>query len=61
MDRRDGAHNQQVDRFPEVKRKELWLTGSLTPLARRSLEKLGWQIYADREKQLGAVLNPESL
>ena len=56
MARMINAIDQKVERFPEVKRKELSLTGTLTPLARRSLEKLGWQVYDNRENQLSTAL-----
>lgn len=36
-----------------VSGKELWVTGSLTPLARQNIQKAGWKVFDQTEKQLG--------
>ncbi len=43
--------NQQIDKLPGVKGTELRLTGSLTPMARKSLKEMGWTVY-DKQQTL---------
>ena len=47
----DGA-NQLVNKMPEVKGKELWLTGTLSRRARIELENRGWVVKDRTETQL---------
>jgi hypothetical protein len=37
--------NRVVGHMPGIKEKQLWLAGSLSPMARRELEKRGWKIW----------------
>jgi hypothetical protein len=46
------AGNQLVNELPGVKEKQLWLTGSLSPRARKEIERRGWQIHDRAEVQL---------
>jgi hypothetical protein len=47
----DGA-NQLVNKLPDVKGKQLWLTGTLTSRARMEIENRGWQVRDRAETQL---------
>jgi hypothetical protein len=47
----DGA-NQLVNKLPDVKGKQLWLTGTLTPRARVEIENRGWIVRERAETQL---------
>jgi len=44
--------NQLVNELPGVKEKQIWLTGALSPRARREIEARGWQIHDRAEVQL---------
>jgi hypothetical protein len=47
------AANQLVNsNLPGVKEKHLWLTGSLSPRARKEIESRGWQVHDRAEVQL---------
>jgi hypothetical protein len=46
------AGNQLVNELPGIKEKQIWLTGSLSPRARREIESRGWQIHDRAEAQL---------
>jgi hypothetical protein len=46
------AGNQLVNELPGVKEKQIWLTGSLSPRARKEIESRGWQIHDRAEAQL---------
>jgi hypothetical protein len=46
------AANQLVNNLPGVKERQLWLTGTLSPRARREIESRGWQIHDHAEPQL---------
>ena len=46
------AFDDFVERTPAIKDKELWLTGSLSPMTRTHLKESGWKIFEDSEKQL---------
>ena len=48
--------SQEVDTIPEVKNKQLWLTGSVSKLAHQSLQALGWTILENTTDQLSAAL-----
>jgi hypothetical protein len=47
----DGA-NQLVNKLPDVKGKQLWLTGTLSPRARMEIENRGWVVRDRTETQL---------
>ena len=47
----NGA-NQLVNKLPDVKGKQLWLTGTLTPRARMEIENRGWIVRERAETQL---------
>lgn len=47
----DGA-NRLVGQMPGIKEKQLWLGGSLSPMARRGLEKRAWKIFERSESRL---------
>ena len=44
--------NQKISTLPEINGTELRLTGQLTPMARQSLEEMGWTIYDKQQKLL---------
>jgi len=44
--------NQAVNNLPGVKERHLWLTGSLSPRARKEIASRGWQIHDHAEAQL---------
>jgi hypothetical protein len=44
--------NEFVNTLPGIKEKQLWLTGTLSPRARREIESRGWQIHDRAEAQL---------
>jgi hypothetical protein len=44
--------NQLVNNLPEVKEKQVWLTGTLSARARKEIENRGWQIHDRAETQL---------
>jgi hypothetical protein len=44
--------NQVVNNLPGVKERHLWLTGSLSPRARKEIASRGWQIHDHAEAQL---------
>ncbi|HET7008728.1 MAG TPA: hypothetical protein VFK65_24735 [Candidatus Binatia bacterium] len=46
------AGNQLVNELPGVKEKQFWLTGTLSPRARKEIESRGWQIRDRAEAQL---------
>ena len=46
------AGNQLVNQLPGVKEKQFWLTGTLSPRARREIEARGWQVHDRAEEQL---------
>ena len=46
------AGNQLVNQLPGVKEKQIWLTGTLSPRARKEIESRGWQIHDRAEAQL---------
>jgi hypothetical protein len=47
----DGA-NQLVNKLPDVRGKQLWLTGTLTSRARMEIENRGWVVRDRTETQL---------
>ncbi len=47
-----SAATRQVDAMPDVKAKHLWFTGSVSPLARKSLNRLGWKVHDNAEERL---------
>jgi hypothetical protein len=46
------AGNQLVNELPGVKEKQMWLTGTLSPRARKEIESRGWQVRDRAEAQL---------
>ncbi len=34
-----------ADKLPSIRAKHLWIDGSVSPLARKNLEQLGWQVF----------------
>jgi len=46
------AGNQLVNELPGIKEKQFWLTGTLSPRARKEIESRGWQIRDRAEAQL---------
>ena len=46
------AGNQLVNDLPGVKEKQIWLTGTLSPRARKEIQSRGWQIHDRAEAQL---------
>jgi hypothetical protein len=44
--------NQLVNELPGIKEKHLWLTGTLSPRARKEIESRGWQVRDRAEAQL---------
>jgi hypothetical protein len=44
--------NQLVNDLPGIKEKHVWLTGTLSPRARREIESRGWQVHDRAEAQL---------
>jgi hypothetical protein len=50
--------NQLVNNLPGVKERQLWLTGSLSPRARKEIESRGWQIHDRAEAQLLNWIEP---
>jgi len=44
--------NQLVNNLPGVKEKQIWLTGTLSPRARKEITSRGWQIHDRAEAQL---------
>ena len=44
--------NQMVNELPGIKEKQLWLTGTLSPRARKEIESRGWQVRDRAEAQL---------
>jgi hypothetical protein len=46
------AGNQLVNEIPGTKEKQIWLTGTLSPRARKEIESRGWQIHDRAEAQL---------
>ncbi len=46
------AIDSAANGIPGVKGKELWLAGSLSSLARKNIEALGWNIHDGKEIEL---------
>jgi hypothetical protein len=46
------AGNQLVNELPGIREKQLWLTGTLSPRARKEIESRGWQVRDRAEAQL---------
>jgi hypothetical protein len=46
------AGNQLVNELPGIKEKHIWLTGTLSPRARKEIASRGWQIHDRAEAQL---------
>ena len=46
------AGNQLVNELPGVTEKQFWLTGTLSPRARKEIESRGWQVHDRAEAQL---------
>ena len=46
------AGNQLVNELPGIKEKQIWLTGTLSPRARKEIEGRGWQVRDQAEAQL---------
>jgi hypothetical protein len=44
--------NQLVNELPGIKEKQVWLTGTLSPRARKEIESRGWQVRDQTESQL---------
>ena len=44
--------NQMVNELPGIKEKQIWLTGTLSPRARKEIESRGWQVRDRAEAQL---------
>ena len=44
--------NQLVNELPGIKEKQVWLTGTLSPRARKEIESRGWQVRDQAEAQL---------
>jgi hypothetical protein len=44
--------NQMVNELPGIKEKQVWLTGTLSPRARKEIESRGWQVHDRTEAQL---------
>jgi hypothetical protein len=44
--------NQLMSELPGIKEKQVWLTGTLSPRARKEIESRGWQIRDRAEAQL---------
>ena len=44
--------NQMVNELPGLKEKQVWLTGTLSPRARKEIESRGWQVRDRAEAQL---------
>jgi hypothetical protein len=47
-----NAGNQLVSELPGIREKQLWLTGTLSPRARKEIESRGWQVRDRAEAQL---------
>jgi hypothetical protein len=47
-----NAGNQLVNELPGIREKQLWLTGTLSPRARKEIESRGWQVRDGAEAQL---------
>ena len=44
--------NQMMSELPGIKEKQVWLTGTLSPRARKEIESRGWQVRDQAEAQL---------
>ena len=44
--------DETASAIPGVTGKELWLTGTLTPLANQQLQKAGWKVFDKSDKML---------
>ena len=44
--------NQMMSELPGIKEKQVWLTGTLSPRARKEIESRGWQVRDRAEAQL---------
>ena len=44
--------NQMMSELPGIKEKQVWLTGTLSPRARKEMESRGWQVRDQAEAQL---------
>ena len=44
--------NQLVNELPGIKEKQVWVTGTLSPRARKEIESRGWQVRDQAEAQL---------
>ena len=47
--------NERADALAKGKEKHLWLTGTMTPLARKQIIRKGWKLHEKSETQLLAV------
>jgi hypothetical protein len=52
--------NQLVTNLPGVKEKHVWLTGTLSPRARKEIESRGWQAHDHAQAQLLSWAEPYS-
>jgi hypothetical protein len=44
--------NELVNNLPGIREKQVWITGTLSPRARKEIERRGWQIHDRAETQL---------
>ena len=44
--------NQLVNNLPDIKEKQVWISGTLSPRARKEIESRGWQVHDRAEAQL---------
>ncbi|MDH3691850.1 MAG: hypothetical protein OEU36_20610 [Gammaproteobacteria bacterium] len=47
-----GSLDDHAQTLKDIRGKELWLAGSISPLAAESLKRRGWTVAADKEAQL---------
>jgi hypothetical protein len=44
--------DEKTKAMPEIKKKELWLSGSLSPMSREQLTSMGWKIFENSDEEL---------
>jgi hypothetical protein len=46
------ALDQKIKTMPEIKQRELWLSGTVSPSSRERLTSMGWKIFENDDKDL---------
>jgi hypothetical protein len=54
--RKETAISEALKKLPEAKSKELWITGTVDPVAREAFESRGWKV----EERIGEGLLAKS-